>query len=202
MNSFKQVNISKRCYVIRVMTGREKKYISCIDREKSQLNGRLIWPRRSLLIRKAGVKTEKISSLYPGYLFWETSELTDESIMILKKAAGFIKFLKSNHEIIPIKKEERYLLHNLIAENEVIRQSKVVFDENNRIVVIDGPMKGMEGSIVKVDRRKSRAKVLLAFHGKNFPVDLGFEVMDFHPEEAYRKNAFIFKQQAGISTTL
>jgi transcription termination/antitermination protein NusG len=202
MDSFKQVNIPRKCYVIRVITGNEKKYMSCIQRESSRIDGRLIWPRRSLVIRKAGIKTEKISSLYPGYLFWETDELTDQSIMILKKAAGFIRFLKRNFEIVPIKEEERYLLYNLIADNEIVRQSKVVFDDKSRIVVVDGPMIGMEGSIVKVDRRKGRAKVLLSIHGKSFLIDLGFEVMDFHPEEAYRKNASLFSQQSGISTTL
>jgi transcription termination/antitermination protein NusG len=202
MDSFKQGHIPGKCYVIRVITGKEKKFISYIQRESSRIDGRLIWPRRSLVIRKAGIKTEKISSLYPGYLFWETAELTDQSIMTLKKAAGFIRFLKSNFEIVPIKGEERYLLYNLIADNEIVRQSKVVFDDKNRIVVVDGPMRGMEGSIVKADRRKGRAKVLLSIHGKSFLVDLGFEVMDFHPEEVYRKNASLFSQQSGISTTL
>jgi transcription termination/antitermination protein NusG len=202
MDLLKQTNILKKCYVIRVMTGKEKKYISSIQRELSQLDGRLIWPRRCLAIRKAGIKAEKISSLYPGYLFWETAELTDYSIMMLKQAAGFIRFLKSNSEIVAITKEEMYLLYNLIADEEIIRQSKVVFDEKNRIIVLDGPMKGMEGAIVKADRRKGRAKVLLTLHGKSFFVDLGFEVMDFHPDEAYRSSVSLFNRKSGISTTL
>jgi transcription termination/antitermination protein NusG len=202
MDLLKQVNISKKCYVIRVITGKEKKYISCIKRESSQIDGRLIWPRRCLTVRKAGVKAEKISTLYPGYVFWETAHLTDQSIMALKKASGFIKFLKSNFEIVPIREEERCLLYDLIAGDEIIHQSRVVFDEKNRIIVIDGPMKGMEGAIVKVDRRKGRAKVLLALHGKSFLVDLGFEVMDYHPEEAYQNNASLFNRGTGISTTL
>ena len=191
-----------KCYVIRVMTGKEKKYISCIERESSQLDGRILWPRRSLVIRKSGIKTEKVSSLYPGYLFWETGELTDKSIMMLKKASGFIRFLKSDFEILPISEEERYLLHNLISGGEVIRQSRVVFDEDSRIRVVDGPMKGLEGSIVKVDRRKGRAKVQLALHGKCFLVDLGFEVMDFHPEEAVRNFVSLHSEGIDISTTL
>jgi transcription termination/antitermination protein NusG len=202
MDLLKQTNILKKCYVIRVLTGKEKKYISCIKRELSQIDGRLIWPRRCVVIRKAGIKTDKISSLYPGYVFWETAELTAKSIMMLKKASGFIKFLKSNFEIVPIREEERSLLYNLVAKDEIIRQSRVVFDENNRIIVVDGPMKGMEGAIVKVDRRKGRAKVLLALHGKSFLVDLGFEVMDYHPEEIYRNSASSFNQESGITTSL
>ncbi len=202
MNLIEKTPISKKCYVIRVMTGKEKKYISCVQHELSTTKGQLLWPRRRLIVRKSGLKKEKVSSLYPGYLFWDTAELTDQSIMVLKKASGFIRFLKSDFEIVPISKEERYLLYNLISEGEIIRQSKVIFDENSRIIVVDGPMRGMEGAIVKVDRRKGRAKVLLALHGKSFLVDLGFEVMDFHPEEACRNNASLFSLESGISTTL
>ena len=54
----------------------------------------------------------------------------------------------------------------------------MVFDENNRIRVIDGPLPRLEGSIVKVDRRKGRAKVALSFHGRTIVADLGFEVLE------------------------
>ena len=75
MELLKLENISKKCYVIRVITGKEKKYISSVNRESFQIDGRLIWPRRCLVVRKAGIKAEKISSLYPGYVFWETAEI-------------------------------------------------------------------------------------------------------------------------------
>lgn len=56
-----------------------------------------------------------------------------------------------------------------------IGDSMVHFDENERIVVDEGPLKGLEGSIIKVDRRKQRAKIQLDFHGSTYTLDLGFE---------------------------
>ena len=53
-----------------------------------------------------------------------------------------------------------------------------MFDENNRIRVVDGPLMRLEGRIVKVDRRKGRARVALTFHGRTMLADLGFEVME------------------------
>ena len=44
----------------------------------------------------------------------------------------------------------------------------VHFDENERIVVDEGPLNGLEGSIIKVDRRKQRAKIQLDFHGSTY----------------------------------
>ena len=49
------------------------------------------------------------------------------------------------------------------------------FDENDRIVVIEGPLKGFEGSIIKVDRRKHRAKIQVDFAGNAHTMDLSFE---------------------------
>ena len=56
--------------------------------------------------------------------------------------------------------------------------SKVAFDENDRIKVIDGPMQGLEGQIVQVDKRKGRAKIKLDMFSDSFLIDLGFEVIN------------------------
>ncbi len=165
-------------YVVRVLTGKEKKFISWIQNSLHNDEGRIIWPRRCLSIRKAGVVKEQISSLYPGYLFLETRCLADHSIMVIRKAPGFVRFLISDYNIIPLGKRDRELFLDLISYGEIIRKSQVVFDENNRIRVMDGPLKQLEGAIIKVDRRKCRAKVRLHLHELYILVDLGFEVME------------------------
>jgi len=61
---------------------------------------------------------------------------------------------------------------------KVADTSKVVFDENERIVVIEGPLKGLEGSIIKINKRKGRAKVSLDMCESSFLIDLSFEILD------------------------
>ena len=61
---------------------------------------------------------------------------------------------------------------------EVVEKSKVYFDENNRIRIAEGALKGLEGRIVKVDRRKKRAKVSLSLYEDSFQIDFGFELME------------------------
>jgi len=58
-----------------------------------------------------------------------------------------------------------------------IGSSLVRFDENDRVVVIEGPLKGFEGSIIKVDKRKQRAKIRVDFGGTAHTMDLSFEDM-------------------------
>jgi transcriptional antiterminator NusG len=45
-------------------------------------------------------------------------------------------------------------------------------------VVLYGPLAGLEGRIVRVDRRKKRAKISLDLYDDSFFVDLAFEVIE------------------------
>ena len=70
------------------------------------------------------------------------------------------------------------MLHFIKRAGPIAGISRVFFDENSRIVVMDGPMAGLEGRIIKVDKRKKRAKVKLNLYEDSFTVDLGYEVME------------------------
>ena len=183
MNVAKTTCNKLQYYVIHVLTGKEKKYIDVARHDLSE-DVRIIWPRRRLSIRKEGIVKEGVSSLYPGYLFLETRELADKSITALRNAHGFVRFLKNNYDITPLDNRDRDLFLELISYGEIIPKSLVVFDANSRIRVVEGPLKQLEGAIVKVDQRKGRAKVRLHLHGKTQLVDLGFEVIEAIPELA------------------
>ena len=58
---------------------------------------------------------------------------------------------------------------------EVVKKTLVSFDENKRIQIVDGPLKGMEGRIAKVDHRKGCAKVKRDLYEEAFLVDCGFQ---------------------------
>ena len=171
-------------FVIQVITREEDKYIRLVEKALA-LNplvpdgaGRLLWPRRKLTIRKQGKEKTSLAPLFPGYLFWEGDEIFPDLYWTLKRVPGFIRFLKSNQNIEPLGGESLRLLKHFLNFGEVINQSKVVFDENSRIRVKDGPLKGMEGLVVKVDKRKRRAKVQLNLYEDSFLVDFGFELME------------------------
>ncbi len=170
-------NNKQQYYVIHVLTGKEKKYMEWACRVLND-DVRILWPRRRLSIRKEGIIREDVSSLYPGYLFLETKELADQMIVALRKVPGFVRFLRSDNDIIPLNNFDKELFLELISYGEIIPKSRVVFDEKSRIRVIEGPLKQLEGAIVKVDQRKGRAKVQLHLQGKSLLVDLGFDVIE------------------------
>jgi transcriptional antiterminator NusG len=97
---------------------------------------------------------------------------------MIRRTPGFIRFLRESSAPTPLSDRDVLLLRRFISFGEYADTSKVTFDENERIVVLEGPLKGLEGHIVKVNRRKGRAKILLDMYGEAFPIDLGFEVVE------------------------
>ena len=50
--------------------------------------------------------------------------------------------------------------------------------EGSRIRIISGPLKDMEGKILRVDKRGRSGQVTLEFNGRTIPIWLGFELID------------------------
>ncbi len=176
--------IQMNYFVFQVLTGEEEKFIHLAEYNfKAQHippdeSGRVIWPQRKLSIKRRGREKEVLAPIFPGYLFFEQNELYTDSYWILRKTSGFVRFLKSNRNIQPIQGEDKELLLHFLSYGEIVEKSGVRFDENNRIRVLSGPMKGLEGKIIKVDRRKKRAKIKLSLYEESFKIDFGFEVLE------------------------
>lgn len=176
-------------FVVQVSTGAEERFLLRarqelqVSREHSGLHMKLWWPRRSLRIRHRGTWRNSEAAIFPGYLFLESEEVTPELYRCLKGIPGFLRFLRDNHDIEPVGRRDYRILKHFISLGEVVHRSTVVFDECRRIRVIAGPLKGLEGRIVKVDRRRERARVRLELYENSFMIDFGFDALDHAPPE-------------------
>lgn len=171
-------------FALQVKTRSEDKYLKLArdlleSRELlSRGEVRFLWPRRRLTVRKKGKDHETLAPIFPGYLFLETETVTSEVYWTLKRINGFFRFLKDNHHIEPLEGKDRELLLHFLGFGEVVEKSEVYYDINNRIRVVEGPMKGFEGKIVKVDKRKGRARVRLNLYEDSFLIDFGFSLIE------------------------
>ncbi|MCL2184494.1 MAG: antiterminator LoaP [Treponema sp.] len=167
-------------YAIQVKTRSEKKFIRLFKALYPEIPLPIHFPQRQLDIRSAGRLKHQNLPVFPGYLFIEAS-CDDEVIAYqweFRRTEGFYRFLKSNKDITPLAKSDLELvLHFLNSSGLAAGRSKVYFNENARIVVVEGPMSGLEGRIVKVDKRKCRAKIKLDLYDDTFTIDLAFEVI-------------------------
>lgn len=166
-------------YAIQVKTKAEDQFIQLLNKIflSKQLDETLYFPKRKLQITKKGIKTQQIQPIFSSYVFLETKDFSDELYWMLRTSPGFYRFLPNNNQPTQLLGRDLATLKHFISFGSIADTSKVSFDEQDRIIVSEGPLKGLEGKIVKVDKRKGRAKVKLDLYEESFLVDLAFELM-------------------------
>lgn len=168
-------------FAIQVQTRGEDRYIHLAEKAlatgRLQDRGMILLPRRKLKTRKRGITTDNLLPLYPGYVFYRTDALDTEVYQSLRRVPGFYRFLRYGDRPEPLTGEDEKLLLHFLSFGEVVESSRVHFDVDNKIQVISGPMEGLEGRIVKVNKRKGRAKVRLSLYDNSFLVDFAFEMI-------------------------
>jgi transcriptional antiterminator NusG len=168
-------------FAVQVKTRGEEKFIRYFRAFHPELSFPIYFPKRALNLRRKGRVYSTTAAIFPGYIFLE---IEDEREFLaqqwaLRRTEGFYRFLRSNQNISPLfGKDLELVLHFIKKVGPLAGTSKVYFDENARIVITAGPLLGLEGSIVKVDKRKGRAKIKLDIYDDSFAIDLAFEVIE------------------------
>ena len=157
-------------YALQVKTRAEAKFIRLFKALHPEVPFSLYFSQRRIDIRRRGVIRQSTAAVFPGYVF---AEVDDEETDMLthqwafRRTDGFYRFLKSNQNILPLENRDLELvLHFIKKAGPVAGISRVYFNENARIVVLDGPLMGLEGKIIKLD-----------LYDDSFAIDLAFEVI-------------------------
>ena len=166
-------------YAIQVKTRSEQKFIRHFKSLYPEISLPFHFPQRQLNIRKSGQSKPSDLPVFPGYIFIEAE--SDDEIKAcqweFRRTEGFYRFLKSNQNITPLSSRDLELVLHFINCSGPAGVSKVIFNEKSRIIVVEGPLSGLEGRILKVDKRKGRAKVKLDLFDDSFTIDLAFEAI-------------------------
>ena len=146
------------CYCIMVKTGSEEKFRDSATQLLSQEGegSKFFFFKKEMKARNGATFTE---ALFPGYVFMETQNLERSTIEALKKVNGFYSTFRTNGEVMGI--------------------SRARFDENQRIKIVEGPLLGFEGKIIRVNKRCQRVTVEIDILGGSKRVDLCYT--DAHP---------------------
>jgi len=167
-------------FAAQVKTGGEEKFIRLFKSAHPDTDFPIYFLQRELRERHKGSVISKKQPLFPGYIFVRLEEdgQTGRNQRLLRKTEGFGRFLRSNQDISPLGGKDLEIVQHFIGNGGAVAGiSKVYFNSEDRIVVCDGPLSGQEGRIVKVDKRKGRAKIRLDLYDETFLVDLAFEVI-------------------------
>lgn len=172
-----------KVYILQVQTGQELATVHHLQEQVSR-NPRFTDKvmvhslERSLKIKSRGKYHMIQKPLYPGYIFLEADCDPEELPALTRPVPGALRFLQSNQDITPLQMEEEEAFRKLLRCGHNIPRSKVRLIPDQPIQVVDGPLKGMEGTILRIDKRRERVSIRLTMSNKPFTLNLGIEIVE------------------------
>lgn len=166
-------------YVVRVISGQEKKIKAYIEselkREGMEENvSQILIPMEKVVQLKNGKKTTKERNYYPGYIMMEAN-LEGEMVHIIKNVLGVVGFLGSKDRPEPLRASEiNRMLGRVDALNESGDNVEVPYLVGEPVKVIDGPFNGFSGVIEEINEEKKKLKVIVKIFGRRTPLELNY----------------------------
>ena len=121
------------------------------------------------------VKTQEEAILLPSYVFFEAPSTMEPSVEFPRQ--NIIRILSTDDGMWQLQGEDERFVKWLFQYGGLLGFSQA-YKENDRIRIISGPLKDMEGKIKQVDKRGKSGQVVLSFYGKEISVWLGFELIE------------------------
>ncbi len=171
----------KRWYVVRAISGKEKKVKELIETEIIRYKledyiAQILIPTEKVFQIRNGKKVSKEKNSLPGYVLIE-AELTGEVPHILKNVNGVIGFLgtEKGGDPAPLRLSEvNRILGNIDEMTERQEDIDVPFVVGESVKVCDGPFNTFTGIIEEVNDEKKKLKVMVKIFGRKTPLELGF----------------------------
>ena len=175
----------KKWYVVRAISGKEKKVKELIDHEIIRYNlqeyiSRVLIPTEKVYQLRNGKKISKERNYFPGYIMIEAN-LIGEVPHILKNINGVIGFLGSEKggEPVPLRSSEVFRMLGKVDELAEIEEVPTFTYRSGELVkVIDGPFNSFSGVIEEINEEKKKLKVSVKIFGRKTPVELNFSQVE------------------------
>lgn len=166
----------KKWHVVRVISGQERKVRDHIQLEINRAKWdsivtNILVPTEKVYTIKAGKKTIKDKTLYPGYIYMEVNDgkITAEMWSQIRQVGGVLGFLGnlSHAEVMKLlgKADEMLDAGESMAEPFII---------NEDVKIVDGPFNDFIGTIEEINNEKKKLKVVVKIFGRKTPVEVSF----------------------------
>jgi transcription termination/antitermination protein NusG len=170
----------KKWYVVRVVTGYEKKVEAALTLKAKELGltehfGRCLYPSEELVEMKGGKKRQSKRLFYPGYMLMEMA-LSDDvwhTVSRLNHVLGFVGGSRGNP--VPLgPKEVQDIMDRIEQQGEDKPKPRVLYQVGEVIRIVEGPFADFNGVVESINYEKSRLRVSVVIFGRSTPVDLEF----------------------------
>ena len=143
-------------------------------------------PKREVSYKRKGITQIVRKPLFPGYIFLQTgmeANLIADNVKIalsnIRENKNIYSLLHYGHDKkdVVVRDEERSYWERLFDENFCIKGSIGII-VGDRTRVTSGALMGMEGSIKKVNRRKSEAVIEMSMMGSTREITVMLEIIE------------------------
>ncbi len=172
-------NSGKKWYVVRAISGKEKKVKERLESEIKRLAiedyiSQVLIPTEKVYQIRKGKKISKERNYFPGYVLVE-AELTGEIPHIIRNIPDVLGFLGTRGEADPIRPAEvKRILGKVDELAEQGEEVNIPFIVGETVTVTDGPFNSFSGVIEEINEEKKRLKVMVKIFGRKTPLELGF----------------------------
>jgi transcriptional antiterminator NusG len=173
--------IKKRWYVVRSVSGKEKKVKEYLELEISRHNlndyvSQVLIPTEKVFQIRNGKKISKERAYLPGYVLIEAA-LVGEVAHVIKNITNVIGFLGAEKGGSPVPmrlSEVNRILGKVdeLSENE--EEMKIPFAIGESVKVIDGPFNNFSGVIDEINEEKKKLKVMVKIFGRKNLLELSY----------------------------
>ncbi|MFN8264584.1 MAG: transcription termination/antitermination protein NusG [Chitinophagaceae bacterium] len=172
---------TSKWYVLRVVSGKEKKVKEYLDKEITRSGWDNIVKQVFLPVEKVykvqnGKKVVRERNFYPGYVMIEVEggKMSDDIRETISNTSNVIHFLGKENPIALRKAEVNKMLGKVdeMADSGVTMSEPFIIGET--IKIIDGPFNDFNGVIEEVNDEKKKLRVTVKIFGRATPVELNY----------------------------
>ncbi|MBL7691242.1 MAG: transcription termination/antitermination factor NusG [Flavipsychrobacter sp.] len=168
-------------YVIRVVSGKERKVKEYLDKEVKINNWsnsvvQVLCPVEKVFKVQNGKKVLREKTLFPGYILLEANDgkLTDDIIHTVKNVTGVIHFLGKENPTALRKSE----VNKMFGKMDEVSEQGVTYAEpyivGETVKIVDGPFNDFNGTVEEINQEKKKLKVVVKIFGRATPVELNY----------------------------
>ena len=168
--------MAKDWYVIHTYSGYENKVKMNLEKRVESMNMeekifRVLVPMEDEIEFKNGKQKVTKRKVYPGYVLVEM-EMTDDSWYVVRNTPGVTGFVGTGTKPIPLLDHEVVKILQQMGMDEV--HTRVDFEINQSVQVIEGPFKDFVGVVREILADKGKLRVEVSMFGRETPVELEF----------------------------
>ena len=169
--------MEKEWYVVNTYSGHEYKVKEKLESKIESMGlqdkiFRIVIPETTEVEVKNGVNKEKQKKMFPGYILVEM-KMSDESWYIVRNTPGVTGFIGSSGKgakPTPLLPQE---IDRILADMGMSRiDATSELAVGDKVNIVDGPFKGMMGSVDTIDLENNRLNVLIDLFGQETPVEV------------------------------